>query len=259
MTMAGVILYSLPQVVQVVQPSNPAGGVMITSFHHTRSDFKVFWNVDNDIDFFIRDYDRKIKAIGTDTYSIVITNPKTGKLLFQVALVAVDASIGHLRLTLTAQESILLPIGTLSYSIVRNDAGRNTLMFTDRDHGPQSTLEVKYGPIPAQMEPTVITHSDFAVIDGSLRAGAYQGPSILTDASNMRTFLISSSELTGQIVFEASLSETPPTTAADWFVAHQEPFLSFTGCRTVNLEGNYSWVRLVLVEISGRMTEILMK
>jgi hypothetical protein len=259
MTMAGVILFSLPQVVQVVQPSNPAGGVMITSFHHTRSDFKVFWNVDNDIDFFIRDYDRKIKSVGQDTYSIMITNPKTGKLLSQVALTVVDPAVGHLRLTLTAQDSILLPIGTLRYSIIRNAAGKNTLMFTDRDHGPQSTLEVKYGPIPAQIEPEIITHADFATIDGSLRAGAFQGPSILSDASNMRTFLISCRELTGQIVFEASLTETPPSTASDWFVAHQEPFLNYTGCRTVNLEGNYSWVRLVLVEITGSMTEILMK
>jgi hypothetical protein len=239
--------------------NNPVGEVMITSFHHTRSDFKVFWNIDNVIDFFIRDYDRKIKSINGESYAVIITNPKTGALLMQRPLVVADAALGHVRLTLSAADSLSLPIGNLRYSIVMIQAGKTTLLYTDRDHGPQSSLEVKYGPLPAEVPPTLITMDDFATIDGSLRAGSYQGPSMLADGSNMRTFLISSTALSGEIIFEASLSENVPSSSLDWFVAHTEFFNDYTGTRTVNLEGNYAWVRIALMPVLGTLDEILLK
>lgn len=257
--MAGFILYSIPQVVELIEPSNPAGGVMITSFHNTRSNFKVFWNVDNDIDFFVRDYDRKIKSIGQETYSIIVTNPRSGEIVLQSPLVVMDAALGHLRLTVSAMTAITLPIGTLKYSVVKMMASKKTLLFSDVDYGPQSTLEVKYGPVPAEIPPTSIIPSNFTLIDGAMRAGAYRGPSQLADGSGMRTFLIRGDVFTGQMVFEASLTDTPPSSASDWFIAHTEDFDHFTGTRVVNLEGNYSWVRLVMVKINGELVDILMK
>ena len=257
--MAGVLLFNIPQAVQVIMPNNPAGGVMITSFHHTRSDFKVFWNIDNVIDFFVRDYDRKIKSVGNETYVIIITHPKTGKLLSQNVLSIVDAAAGHLQLTILAADTLALPIGNLRYSITVNSGGLTKLLYTDRDHGPQSTLEVKYGPLPAIIDPTYIHLSDFAMIDGGLRAGSYVGPSNLSDGSDMRTFLISTTNFSGQIAFEAAVTENVPSTLSDWFVAHTENFVSLTGTRTANIQGNYSWIRLVLTQTSGTLDEIILR
>jgi len=257
--MAGVLLYTYPQVVQVVWPNGTAGGAMITSFHHTRSDFKVFWNVSNDIDFLIRDYDRKVKPIGQEIYEIIITSAKTGTVLLRSDLSVVNPSTGHVRLSLTPLQSNSLPIGTLRYTIVQNNNGRETIMFTDRDHGPQSSLEVKYGPIPLLPEPIRIQRGEFTTIDGALRVGAFAGPASLPDATETLTLMITGDHLLGRMVFEASLHETPPSSVNDWFIAEECVFDELTGTVVVNLTGNYSWVRIKLEEIAGSLTDILMK
>ncbi len=234
---------------------------MITSFHHTRSDFKIFWNIDNGIDFFIRDFDRKYLAIdpSTETYVIIVTNPKTGAILLQSNLTVVDAEVGHMRLTVSANDSLLLPIGHLRYSIVKQKAGKTVLLYTDRDHGPQSTLEVKYGPIPAVKQPEVILRDDFATLDAGLRAGTFEGPLTVGDGSSMRTFVVTGDEFTGTITFEAAVTGSPPSSLSDWFSVKVETFSTFTGARTVNIEGNYSWLRLLLVDTSGTLEKITVR
>lgn len=233
---------------------------MITSFHHSRSDFRIFWNVDNVIDFLVRDYDRKTLTVGEDdVFSIVVTHPKSGNVLAQTELQVVDASIGHLRYIVSATDSLDFPIGTLRYSVLVSRNETTTLLFTDRDYSPQSTLEVKYGPLPATVTPAAFGMNAFTTIDGGLRAGAFEGPSILTDASHMRTFLVSTTDFTGQLVFEASVLETVPNSPSGWFAAHTEDFDDASGVRTVNIEGNYSWLRLHLLASSGVIDEVLLK
>lgn len=259
--MSGITLFSLPQVVHVVLPSNPAGEVMITSFYHTRADFKIFWNIDNSIDFFIRDFDRKLVAIDspTETYVVVISNPKSGAVLLETELEVKDSYMGHLALNISAVTALTLPIGHLRYSIVRQKAGKTTLLYTDRDHGPQSTLEVKYGPIPAAATAQTVLRSDFTTIDGGLRAGTFEGPLTVADGSSMRTFAAFTAGFTGSIIIEASLSDSPPSSSSDWFVADTETFTNETGSRIINVEGNYTWLRMHLISTSGTVERIIVR
>jgi hypothetical protein len=254
--MAGINLYNLPQIVQLMIPT-PNGATMITSFHHTRSDFKIFWNVDNPIDFYIRNYDRKIVLIADgETYAMIISHPKTGVVFLQRDFTVVDAPTGHLRLTITASESVNYPIGNLVYSVTKTANGSTTLLFTDRDHGPQSGIEVKYGPVMPAPAPYVILGESFATVDKGLRVGPFKGPATVGYGASTMSFEIDGTSLTGQFIFEGTKSINVPTSAMSWTPVNTTTVTLLSGTQTVTLDGSNTWIRIHWIPASGTLNKI---
>jgi len=255
--MAAVTLFRLPQVVTIVMASNPAGANMITSFHHTRSDFKIYWNVQNDIDFLIKDFDRRSQVIPSNRFfDIIVSNPRTGELLLRRRLVTASQQHGHLRLSLTAEEATDLPIGNLTYSVVAIENGVETLMFTDRDHGPQAGLEVKYGPVPAKKPPLQIERAAFFPSGTGLVAGAHAGPAQL-GSSGIQSVQISGEGWTGRFIIEGSLEPSAPTGDTGWFEVEGMDVVDLTGNHVVELDAMLEWVRFRIVEDEGSLTRII--
>ena len=254
--MAGIVLYSLPQIVQLMIPT-PNGATMITSFHHTRSDFKIFRDVSNPIDFYIRNYDRKIVTImNGETYTISISNPKTGIVLLSRDFTVIDAVSGHLRLIITTQEAASFPIGNLVYSVLKTVSGITTLLFTDRDHGPQSGIEVKYGPILAAPKPYIVFPENFSVVDKGLRVGPFKGPATLAFGLSTITFTIAGASLIGSFAFEGTRSVNVPTNANGWSLISTTTLSNLNGAQDVVIAGNYSWIRVHWIPTSGTLNQI---
>lgn len=234
---------------------------MITSFHHTRSDFKVFWNVDNKIDFLVRDYDRKPLAVDeiNEAYRLVISNEKAGKVLLEKNLVVRDAATGHLALHLTKEEAASLPYGLHHYSIIKLIGDETILLYADRDHYPRSHLEVVSGPIPLAIEPITTLASSFSIIDGGLRAGSYEGPAIMADGSNMRTFAFYVEGYSGEIAIEATNTPSVPSQASDWVEITREAFVDATETRLLNILGNYTFLRVLREDSTGTFLKLTLR
>jgi len=255
--MAAITLFRLPQVVTVVMAQQPAGETMITSFHHTRSDFKIYWNVQNDIDFLIKDVDSKAQAIPSSrVFDIIISHPRTGDLLLRRRLTTASQQRGHLRLSLTAQEATDLPIGNLTYAVVAVENELEFLLFTDRDHGPQARLEVKYGPVPAKKPPVEIQRAAFFPSSSGLVAGAHAGPA-QTGSNGVQSVQITGDGWTGRFIIEGSLEPSAPGSDTGWFVIEDVAIDGLNANRIVDFDLMVDWVRFRIVEDEGSLARII--
>ena len=96
-------------------------GIQNMNFPLNQSDFKIYRQLTNSIDIYVKNIDRKaINSVGK-TVSIIITEYNSNKLLLNKPLQVVDASKGFYKLILTPSEVQNWNTGFISYSFVYKD------------------------------------------------------------------------------------------------------------------------------------------
>lgn len=250
-------IFAIPQVVNLVVPETATARPLRMNYPMNRTDFRLLRGVTNEVQFFVRDIDRK-PFVSADTYSIIVTDERADRLLLRKDLVVEDAQKALFRVTFGVTDVQDLPDGFLRWSIVRTDTGgRETMLWTDRDYSPFSYLRMGDGPFPPPVAPEILDPNDFIVVD------SYRVSSALIGATNagwpgaVQTFVFPLNEFVGEIIIEATLEQQPPNTDGDWFEAGRiERTEAATENAALTVEDSVMWLRLRLRIVAGSVEPI---
>lgn len=217
-----------------------------------RTDFRVFRHTDNEIDFLIKNFDRRIVPVSNGSLVVHIMDSKSSRVLLTRPLTIVDASKGWARLFLTGVEVGDLPIETLIYAVVWTRAdGVQVPCYTDRDRRCSGYIHVENGPIPAPAEPLYLATDDFTPISGRLVSGALAGAATSGNQTGQHSLMLRFNDFSGEVLIQGSLVRQPSSTAMDWFDVRKETFSRKTGNHHMAFEGNLIWVRISVKKDDG--------
>lgn len=248
--MPSVNLYQIPQVINTTQ----AGGVGVNSATN-KVDFDVSKNVTNEIEFLLKDIDRKAVSLTGKTMVIYIVDQKNNTVMLQKKLTVMNAPRGHCRLTISPSDIMDWDTGYYSYSITVLQDGQQTLVHQDQNRSQYGYLEVKQGPLPVPRSAEVILPTEMQLDFNDLGmfkkyiSGAYQGAAQRDNRVGNHSLAIYAKGLTGSFYIQASLENGVPTAIQEWFdvVNSRYEFENFTGVHNIQFQGSFMWVRFIFV------------
>jgi hypothetical protein len=275
--MPSVNLYQIPQVINTTQ----AGGVGVNSATN-KVDFDVSKNVTNEIEFLLKDIDRKAVSLTGKTMVIYIVDQKNNTVMLQKKLTVMNAPRGHCRLTISPSDIMDWDTGYYSYSITILQDGQQTLVHQDQNRSQYGYLEVKHGPLPAPRSATVITPQEMQLDNNDLGlfrkyiSGAYPGAAQRDNRAGNHSLAIYAKNMSGTFYVQASLENGVPTAVQEWFdveinnadvVNSRYEFENFTGVHNIQFQGSFMWVRFIFVPLidelaieppdrTGKLTQI---
>lgn len=264
-------VYQIPQVIQTTR----AGATGVNSGTN-KIDFNMSKNVSNEIEFLLKDIDRKPINLTNKTIILYVTDTETQKLKLQKTLQSINELRGHSRLVVGPTDLIDWELGYYAYSLVlQRDDQSQILLYTDQNRSSQGYLEIKAGPLPAPIEPVTLTddlfaHSTYGVSYQSVSSvpyrvsGAYPGAAQSDNRVGMHTCAIYSTNFTGLFKVQACLDLSAPATDYGWFDIEdaQVSINDITGITSLTFVGSFMWVRFIYVvtpTTTGTIDKVLFK
>lgn len=234
---------------------------LLNNYEVNRTDFRLIRGVQNEILFFVRDLDRNpANTSSFVTVTINIVDPKSSALLMARDLTVADAPTALYRLTVLPTETADWATGPLRWSLmVTRSTGFPVMLWTDMNYSPYSYLEVTEGPIPAPVPATTLDPSTFNIDHGVAVSTLLAGSAQRGYQNGMQTFAIYPNMFTGTVEIDASLLSQPSSDPSDWFTVATETYAAVTSVQTINVTGNFLWLRLKVTSTVGTLTQILYK
>lgn len=268
--MPSVNLYQIPQVINTTQ----SGGVGVNSATN-KIDFDVSKNVTTEIEFLLKDIDRKAVSLTGKTMVIYIVDQKNNTIMLQKKLTVMNAPRGHCRLTIIPSDIMDWDTGYYSYSITILQDGQQTLVHQDINRSQYGYLELKQGPLPAPRSARVITPEEMQLDNNDLGlfkkyiSGAYPGAAQRDNRAGNHSLAIYAKDLSGTFYVQASLENGVPTAIQEWFdveingvtnneqnnneinnpdvVNSRYEFKNFNGVHNIQFQGSFMWVRFIFI------------
>jgi hypothetical protein len=262
--MPSVNLYQIPQVINTTQ----SGGVGVNSATN-KIDFDVSKNVTTEIEFLLKDIDRKAVSLTGKTMVIYIVDSKNNTIMLQKKLTVMNAPRGHCRLTISPSDIMDWSNGYYSYSITLLQDGKQTLVHQDINRAQHGFLEVKQGPLPGPRSAVVITPEEMQLDNNDLGlfrkyiSGAYPGAAQRDNRVGIHSAAIYAKNMSGSFYVQASLEDSVPTAPQEWFdveinnkdaINAKFEFENFTGVHNIQFQGSFVWVRFVFVPIVDELS-----
>lgn len=263
-----IMVYSIPQIIAVTYPASLAnGGKFMRNYPVNRTDFRVVRGTQNEINFYVRDVDRKpVPLQNTETLTIKIVDPVTNELLLSRNLTTIDSAKGIYLLTFLPSEMDLWPTSPLNWSMTYNRANNTSvLLWTDNAYTSHSTLTLFANPAPQSTNTNVLLSSDIMLLsDNNYYTSSLVGAAKFGYANGMQTFNIFMTGFTGNIRIDASLIDEPlnDSSSPDWFQIDLQTYTNYTGNVVLNEQGSYLWMRTVILPAfgnTGSVTQIQYK
>lgn len=240
-----------------------------------RTDFRMFRHTDNEIDFLLKNFDRRVIDVTDGYFEITIVTPDEKRVLMKRPLTIVDSKLGWVRFFATGDEVATFPVEQLYYAVVwRKSNGIEVPCYTDRDRKITGYIDITPGIMPPPRPPYILDTEDFTPMETSLFSSAIAGPARSGNIMGAMSMAARSEEFRGKLTIEGSMHEQPSTTQTDWFVVHEMEFDRYTGMTHYGFEGNLQWVRFKvsyhrdaldprplvdLIRQYGRITEIVFR
>jgi hypothetical protein len=233
-----------------------SGGSINWNLPMHNPDFRIFKDVQNKIEFVVRNTDRKpINMLGRSA-AINLFDYRTRKLLYTGDLDVLNDAKGLLSMKLSADVTEDWPTGYLAYTItVTNLDGSVQVLYVDQSEEHRGFLELALGPRPEPRpsievvdfitnsqpdEFDVIQHYQFTyAMPGSLKTGNNEG---------LHNLAVYTDRFTGKLWVEGSIEEGVPT-EQDWFnipvneLEYQE-YNDETGMKAYTFVANLNYVRI---------------
>lgn len=235
--MATITIFSIPQVITLTLSGDVGTNTM--NYPVNRSDFKLFRDVQNEVQFFVKDIDRK--PIDLTGLSLIFTmiDVNTKSIILQQPLTILDVSRGLAQLTIPVYTISPFDIQTYSYtvSVVRAD-GTTVLLYTDRDYGPHGSVSIVAGINPEPRQPITINSSDMLYRNNYLYSGSVYDHLGTASQTGLVSAAIYSTNFTGIVNFQATLSNAPNPDDSQWFAINGAiiSLTEFTGITPINFQ-----------------------
>ena len=277
---------SMAQVPLILQTNRPIWLVQndngVVNFNMTTGqyDFKIYKGSQSDIDFVVRNVDRKpIRLVGK-TLTITIINELTGVTLLQRVLKITDDINGLARLMIYPTDMKYWPVGYLTYSIlITNEDNSQNMLYVSLDQGARGYLQVIDGLLPHPSESVTILASDFHteswlfVPVTHFVSGSYSGNQSRGIDSALHTLAVYCTNFKGKFWVQGTLDNDPPDSHDDWFhiqlgTIHNHFTFDgtmgngFTGIEPFSFEANLTWIRFIFLpdlDNVGSLDKILLK
>ena len=255
-----VMIFSIPQVVNLTYPVQTYEGIMMNNYPLNRTDFRLVRGVANEIAFFVRDLDRKPVSLTVgDVLTIVITDLDTNRLLMQRTLGIMDLANGIYKLNTLPAEMDTWPTGPVRWSVNYKRAdGTTVMLWTDQSYGPYSAAYVTKSPYPGPAAPTVLLWSDFTLgTDGYYYSANLPAAAVEGYANGLHTFLFSMTGFGGSVRIDATTIGEPDS--GDWFPVASKAYVGNQNRSIINVQGNYLWLRLAVGQTGGSLDNVQYK
>lgn len=255
--MTVVHIYSLPQVVELTT----AYGAPNMNYPVNRTNISIFRKLRNDVDFHLKDIDRKPVVVPTGTVpTIHIINEKFNDVLISRPLTAVNAAKGYWRLSLSSTETEEWTAGYLTYMVTLVPGnGEQQMLYTDRGRTPKGVIEVIEGPIPDPIPSYRIDWDQLLLRNGFYYSSAFPGSASVQNLTGLQSIGVYATSFTGTVTVQGSLEMSPTQDDSQWFDIHAEDITALTSVRFFEVTGNYLWIRFQISVTSGQVDHILFR
>lgn len=234
-----------------------------------RTDFAVFKHLTNEVDFLVKDYDKKPQNLNGKSLFMYVVDERTDKVVLQVPLQIIDANRGHSRLVLEPNAISSLDLGSYRYSVTlqRGDATQIAI-YTDQHRSLRGQLEVTMGPLPEPKPAITIDGSMFlpqtwgTPLSEYFVAESFPGSAQSGTSNGHHTVAIYTQSFTGDFEIQASLENSPPSEPSEWFTVSTSALTNKSGITSIQFVGSFMWVRIIYTKSqinTGVVTKVLLR
>jgi hypothetical protein len=214
-----------------------------------RQHIKIFRGISNQIDFQVRDLDRKPYALMNRRLYVVIKDQITQQVMIGKHAHVDDDRHGRYSLRLEPGEIDTWPVGKYTFSVIMTDCeDRDQLLYTDMDQRTVGEIDLSEQPL-AVLRPSIqILPKDFyTVLQGSIQrkdTGKFPASNTVSSASGLHTIGIWSNNWSGTVKIQGSLEDNPRNDL-DWFDVETIVNDPLDELIYTNVFGRYQWLRFV--------------
>lgn len=220
---------------------------------------KIYRDVDNNLDFQVRNSDQK-KLNLTGSYLVFnIINRDTNSLIFQKDCTPVDPSLGRYQITITQKELFDIERGFYDYTLVKEirtyiDADNYQVnsklpLYVDSQYGSAGTIEIAgdvEGTIIPSLEINKFNRISPAAV-GDLELEFYESSLIPVDpylrtGNSSYTFQFFPRNYTGEIAIQGSLDDS--STPKIWSDVSIKEIVESSDSFYINIIGKYNYFRI---------------
>jgi hypothetical protein len=258
-------LYLYDDTIELVINSN--GNLYVDNRPMNLRTLQAHKGVNNELFFTIRDRDRKLQNVFSDTLRAYLIEPLTKRRVFSKILS--HNSVGKVKLTLTVGDLIDIESGLYHMYITRtNQEDQDLPVYNDQNNNIRFDINITdqtgVEPIPTQQNSTFLQTGN--VLLGSdtdiFVTNAMLGNLDHNFSNAQHTVAIYADGYTGEIEIQAScLLNTPNTdhNSKDWFLVDTLSIDNLTGIAHKTFQVNCNWVRIVHRPVSGTITKVLFR
>ena len=236
------------------------------------ADFIVHKGAFSNLEFIVRDVDRKsVNLSGRRVYATLINN-NTQELYLERELEVLDYEKGRCKLVLTPGDIINWESGAIRYSLTFQniDTNEHVYLYNDLNQEAIGYIELRDRAAPKPNKTTVL--DNFTPVESNRNdptvyyAGAIMGPGQMSYTNALMTFAAYFDNFTGTLFVEATLDPVTLDSNANWFKLELVPFkneISYknkSGIDAYNISGEYQWIRFGYFQNigeEGSLTKIL--
>ena len=249
-----VLLYDKKRIVELTL--RESSSITTWNLPMNSNDFRIFKDVQNDVQFVVRNADRKpVNMIGR-TAQINLFDQRAGRLLHQQDLIILDEAKGICQLILISDVTEDWLLQTYSYSVqVTNLDGSTHMLYTDIAESQKGFFELAQGPIFDPRPSYEVTYdalfptnigSNSDTFTSVRLSSAFPGAAQRGNTSGLHTAVAFLDNFTGLLKIQISLEEASPTDIS-WFDVETSSYDHQTSIESFTFEANAMWVRFWVV------------
>jgi hypothetical protein len=226
--------------------------------------------VDNVLLFEFVNQDQKPVNITGSSFRFRIINTAGSNLVLEKSMTIISPVVGRVKVTIQAEESLLLPSDPCSYSIERLSGNLGEAVFVDDQAGGRGTINIvdsvfpEFVPSENVTIPTIYGPREYSYYnnnqglpDWALPQMYYYGPQdverytshVPTNGQSLTTFRLSMLHFTGNIKAQAA-----QTYQSEWYdVGPIYQYQNQNNAVLINVNGYYPLIRLAINQFNGNI------
>lgn len=227
------------------------------------ADFVVYKGAFSNLEFVVRDVDRKgVKLIGKRVCATLINN-NTNELYLERELEIINPIEGRCKLVLTPGDLMEWQLGAIRYSLTIKDIDNNEFnyLYNDLNQEAIGYIEIRDRASPNPNNVIILDkftpNRNIFTEQTTFYTGSIRGPGQLSYTNSMLTFAVYLENYTGSFFVEATLDLISDSDTTNWFKLELFPngeiikFDNKNGIEPYNLTGEYQWIRFGYFQTIG--------
>ncbi len=215
---------------------------------------KIYKNIDNVIEFDVKNADQKRISLTGYTIKFVMTDLNNALIAEKVA--TLSSVTGLCSVTIDESDTLNLDKGFYNFALyIETASGVKTLLYADTQYGAKGKIEM-VGDLMPEPRP-VATVTSFLEEQSVLYSSAISAEPGINGDQALHTFAFYPNSLIGTIYIDASLSET--SQSVQWVEIDSIPVTATDSTFYKNYSGVYSWFRVRYAKTAGTLDKVLLR
>lgn len=222
----------------------------------------------NELYFVIRNRDRKLQNVFSETLRAHLINPSTKRRIL-TRILENTSDVGKVKLTLSDGDLNDLDPGLYQVYIARsNDEVIDRPIYTDQNNNIRFDIEisdqVSQEPVSTQMANTFLQTGNTLLGDAAntFTSSALYGNLDRNFNNAQHTIAVYPDTYTGQVTVQASCLRSVPSSdddSIDWFDIENLDFTASSNIAHTTFNVNCNWVRILSKPTSGSISKIMLR